>query len=311
MQKLILGVVTIAFSVVAFNGGAVSFDGMTDEEIAAYKESVYLKSLGIEQPKQSKTLRTQSFIVRSAATSSAKSDVTSLAQNVVGRQLEDGTVEISYDLNSAYQCSVSCEISVDGTKLPTPLTFAAGGATGIVQPGTEKKIIWDARKDWPNHRSDAVKAILTVTETDAPGNWANIAIEWAEWGGRDIDICGYWLAHTSGQMGYAHTSTKQDLSTAWKSMWKGDNTGNGPENVLVHVANNELSDPNVSRKYRIHFNHYGTAASSPHVRVTVNGNGRTLSKVSAAGTRSGNAANTSDPYVTITFDENDTPIAID
>lgn len=289
----------------------MSFEGMSDEAIAAYKEELYLKSQGITVPKKVLALRSQSFVVRAMSTSEANTDESALARNVVGKQLENGTVEISYDINSAYQCNVSCDISVEGTKLPTPLSFIAGGAIGIVQPGTAKKIIWDAHKDWPNKKSDAVKAILTVTETDAPGDWANIAIEWSEWGGKDIDICGYWLAHTSGKMGYAHTSAKQDLSTAWKSMWKGDNTGSGPENVLVHVANDELGDSTVERQYRIHFNHYGQAASSPHVRVTVNGNGKTLSKVCSAATRRGNAASTSDPYVTITFDESDTPIAID
>lgn len=303
----------MAFAVMATDvtaGNLMPFEGMSDEAIVAYKEELYLKSHGVESTRTSVARRSQTFVVGSRQAMNL--DDSALAKNVVGRQLEDGTVEISYDLNSPYQSSVSCDIVADGTKLNTPLTFMPGAATGIVQPGVGKKIIWHARKDWPNQKSDNVKAVLTVTETDAPADWANIAIEWAEWGGKDIDICGYWLGYESGKMGYSYISSSnaKDVSTAWKSMWKGDNVGNGPENVMVHIENSELGGVTANRQYRIHFNHFGEAASDPHVRVTVKCNGVTLSEVSNAATRRQSKALTSDPYVTITFDEYDTPISI-
>ena len=232
-----------------------------------------------------------------------------LVENVVGCQLVDGTVQISYDLNSSYQCEVFCAISVDGVLLAGPLTFAEGSCVGITTGGQGKKIIWKAKSDWDNQRSDRVKALVTATETDVPSSWAHITIAWSEWGGKDIDICGYWVDKPEVQVGYSHGSGS--TASAWRSAWKGDNTGSGPEYVLVAVAENEILSGVTSRRYRIHFNHYGEAAANPHVRVTVFSNGVTKSKTCRANTRRRSAATTTDPYVTISFDENGTPTSID
>lgn len=234
---------------------------------------------------------------------------TPLVSNVVGKQKRDKTVEITYDINSSYQCSVSCDIAVNDSFLPTPLSFKDGSHVGIVSGGANRTITWLASNDWPNQKSDKVKARITVVETDVPQTWAHITIEWAQWGGSDIDICGYWIDQPSIKVGFSHGSGSS--SSTWRSMWKGDNTGSGPEYVLVGVAPGEILSGVSSRKYKIHFNHYGTAASNPHVKVTVSSNGSTRSKVCNAATRRGSAANTSDPYVVITFDESGTPISID
>ena len=233
---------------------------------------------------------------------------TPLVSNVVGKQNRDQSVIITYDLNSSYQCSVSCDIAVNDSFLPTPLSFKDGSHVGIVSGGANRSITWLATDDWPNQKSNKVKARITVVETDVPQTWAHITIEWAKWGGSDIDICGYWIDKPSIKVGFSHGSGSS--SSSWRSMWKGDNTGSGPEYVLVGVAPGEILNGVSSRKYKIHFNHYGTAASSPHVKVTVSSNGSTLSKISDAATRRGSAANTSDPFVVITFDGSGTPMSI-
>lgn len=292
---------------------AEDFDRDVSEESIAEQKAAYHKlvtgesSVGYQGVRRSATLMSapsaRPMLMAAAAP---------LVANVVGRQETSGEkkrmVKVSYDLNTSYQCTVACDILVDGVALPGPLTFTEDSNIGMVSGGKNRTIYWDAKKDWNNKKSERVKARVTVAETDVPTTWAHITIAWAEWGGRDVDICGYWLDKSSVKVGWSYSSGSTD--SAWRSVWKGDNTGTGPEYVDVAVAEGEILGGVTSRKYRIHFNYFGAAASTPKVRVTVSSNGVTKSTTCSASTRSGLKAETSDPHVTITFDSSGTPTSI-
>lgn len=220
-------------------------------------------------------------------------------------------VDVYYDLQSSgdYQCNVSMSMMDNGSAIPVN-TYAQDGDIGEgVVPGTGKHIVWDAGADYPNRRSEKFQVSITATETDIPKTWATITISWASYGGKDLDICGYWVDQPGVKVGYSHGSGSTD--STYRSRWKGDNTGAGPEYVLVGVNESDIASGVTTRKYRIHFNYYNTPGSPAKADVTVKANGVAKHRTSSASTRSGNAASTSDPSVTITFGSDGTPIGID
>ena len=220
-------------------------------------------------------------------------------------------VDVYYDLLSSgdYQCNVSMSMTDNGSPVAVN-TYAQDGDIGEgVVPGTGKHIAWDAGADWPNKYSQRFQVTVTATETDIPKTWATITISWASYGGKDLDICGYWVDQPGVKVGYSHGSGS--TGSTYRSRWKGDNTRSGPEYVLVGVNENDIASGVTTRKYRIHFNYYKTAGSPAKADVTVKANGVTKRRTSSASTHKGNAASTSDPSVTITFDSDGTPISID
>ena len=245
---------------------------------------------------------------KNMATSKSALEITNLrASQRVGTRL----VDVYYDLLSSgdYQCNVSMSMKESGNAVALN-TYEQDGDIGEgVVPGTDKHIVWNAGVDWPGKYSEKFQVSLTATETDIPKTWATITISWASYGGKDLDICGYWVDQPSIKVGYGHGSGSTD--STYRSRWKGDNTGSGPEYVLVGVNENDIASGVTTRKYRIHFNYYNTAGSPAKADVSVRANGVTKRRSSSASTRKSSPASTSDPYVTITFDSDGTPISID
>lgn len=232
-------------------------------------------------------------------------------ENVHAEQ-EHGTkfVKITYDLISSggnSQFKVSLGLTANGSAVSA--ATCSGDIGRGVTPGLGKCIVWDAGRDWPNKYSDKFKAQITAEETDIPASWATITVSWGAYGGRDLDICGYWLDQPSVKVGWSYGSGS--TSSTWRSRWEGDNTGSGPEYIHVGVNENDIADGVANRRYRIHFNYYGSVGSSAQATVYVTANGITKSASSSTGVHTSTKAYTSDPYLTITFDSHGSPISIE
>jgi len=212
-------------------------------------------------------------------------------------------VDITYDLSStlSYKCHVDLAVTRDGTTVTS--STRSGDVGDWVSPGTSRHITWNAGQDCPGARSFDYKVNVTAYEMaeQVSETWATITIAWAAYGGTDIDLCGYWLNTPSSCVGCSWGSGQQNSTV--RALWRGDNTGSGPEYIIV-------SPSNTHTQYRIHANHFGRSGNPSRVDVSVTGNGVTKSITSKAGTRGGKAV-TTDPYVTITFDEKGTPTAIE
>lgn len=231
-------------------------------------------------------------------------------ENVFARQVE-GTkfVKITYDLISSGDRQYKVSLSLQNNGNSVSATTLSGDIGRGVAPGSGKSIVWDAGKDWPNGYSEKFTAIVSAEETDIPVSWANITVSWGAYGGRDLDICGYWLDQPSTKVGWSYGSGS--TSSTWRSRWEGDNTGSGPEYIHVGVNENDIAQGVADRRYRIHFNYYGEVGSSAQATVYVTANGITKSASSPTGTHTGTKAYTSDPYLTITFDSHGSPISIE
>ena len=215
-------------------------------------------------------------------------------------------VDVYYDLTggNGTLCNVSVEMCDDATCI-TARTFDGDGIGESVRPGTGKHFAWNAGADWPNNFSKKVNATITATETDLSMDWQSIYIKWGSYGGRDLDICGYWVETRTDNVGWSWGSGSQ--TGAYQSYWHGDNTGSGPEQVDVRISQEELSREFKKRRYRVHFNYFGERGSPCKATVSVG----SLSKTSSTSQRLGTRAITSDPCLTITFDEYGKPISID
>ena len=215
-------------------------------------------------------------------------------------------VDISYDLTggNGTLCNVSVEICDDTTCI-TARTFDGDGIGPSVKVGKGKRIVWDAGADWPNKFSKKINAKITAIETELSEEWHPIYIRWGSYGGRDLDICGYWENHSTDNVGWSWGSGS--ASGSYQSRWYGDNTESGPEQIDVRISKEELARERKQRRYKIHFNYYGERGSPCNAKVECEG----LSKTSSAFKRTGTRATKSDPCLTITFNETGKPIRID
>ena len=215
-------------------------------------------------------------------------------------------VDISYDLTggNGTLCNVSVEICDDTTCI-TARTFDGDGIGPSVKVGKGKRIVWDAGADWPNKFSKKINAKITATETELSEDWHPIYIRWGNYGGRDLDICGYWENHGTDNVGWSWGNGS--ASGSYQSRWYGDNTESGPEQIDVRISKEELARERKQRRYKIHFNYFGERGSPCNAKVECEG----LSKTSSASKRTETQATKSDPCVTITFDETGKPIRID
>lgn len=277
---------------------AIQVVGAEDHSVIARKLALHKVATG------------EDLSILSKASFQPKSNVS--IQNIRAAQRNDDSklVDVYYDLVSSgnYQCNVVMEMLNNGSTVAIGAANQEGHVGEGVAPGEDRHIVWNAGKDWPDNYSSKFQTRLTATETDIPKTWATITIAWAAYGGSDIDICGYWLDKPDVKVGWSWGSGSTD--SVYSSRWKGDNTGSGPEYILVGASAADLPTGVTTPRYRIHFNHYGRAGSPPKVDVSVRANNVTRSKTQTAATRGGKAL-TSDPYLTITFDQDGTPRSID
>jgi len=138
----------------------------------------------------------------------------------------------------------------------------------------------------------------------ASGDWTQISFAWGS-EGKDLDICAYWDGAPSLQMGYGHnTSTTEQVSGVYHIFYSGDIQGTDASE-WVKIKMSPWSSG--ARTFKVHFNFYGYNASTypgnscQVIAVQMNGGTRIVRNVTCS-TRSGSAAQTSDPGVRITFD---------
>lgn len=266
-------------------------------KIHALADAKSRELLGVESPKV--------FAKTSRAISSP------VIKNIRCLQRSDSfLVDVFYDLISEYNCTVSCSFYNDGT----PISSATFDTTGVcdlgfsVSPGVGKHFVWDAGKDWKGQKSDRLKVSISATENSIPASWARITISWDSYGGRDLDICGYWEGTSGREVGWSWGSGSTD--SAYKARWDGDNTGSGPEYIHIAVQPNDILQSVTTFKYKVHCNYFGSAGSSSKAKISVLCDGITKSKVISVSNRNGNKATKNDPCVTILFDSNGHLIAI-
>lgn len=137
-----------------------------------------------------------------------------------------------------------------------------------------------------------------------------ITIDWSASGLSDLDSCSHW-SDVSATIGwsYGNGGLNNNNYTAW---WTYDNTGSGPEKIaLLTSANLRSTLESSPYQYKVHLNFYGDASGgTPTATVTITRGTVTLSKTITPSTNQENAATISDPYVTITFDSDGIPTAI-
>ena len=242
----------------------------------------------------------------SARLMAASSSTLKVSNIKISQRKNSKLVDVYYDLTggNGTLCNVSVEMC-DDSKCITAHTFE-GDIGPSVTPSKGKHFTWDAGRDWPHHFSTKVNATITATETELSSEWHVIKIKWANYGGYDLDICGYWANAPTDNVGWSWGNGSE--RGGYQSRWHGDNTGSGPEQIDVRISKEELSRERKKRKYKIHFNYFEGYASSYKAEVEVDGK---LSKVQKASKRLGTRATTNDPFLTITFDETGKPISID
>jgi len=240
-----------------------------------------------------------------------------VATNVKAKQANpysggDDCVSISYDAiteGSPVNVSVTAVDYETGETIPCN-TFGSGSDVGLRVPaGRSKFISWDAKADWGRHYSKKVKVNVIAVPADNPETWAVVTIAWASFGGRDLDVCGYWVDRPDVKVGWSYGTGSTD--STYRSTWRGDNTGSGPEYINIGVVPGETLSGVTDRRYRIHCNYFGSAGSSSKATLSVTSSGITKSKTISVSNRSGSGALTSDPFVTITFDENGQLVSIE
>lgn len=242
----------------------------------------------------------------------AKDDVQDLVSNVRAWQEMDGVcsknVIIRYDLwHPAAAVNISAVVKDGGEVVPA--TTFSGDIGPRITPGLNKKIVWNAGVDYDNHLSSNMVVSVIGVLVDNPSTWAVVTIEWAAFGGRDLDVCGYWLDRPDVKVGWSYSTGS--TSSTYRSTWRGDNTGSGPEYINIGVVPGEVLSGVMRRIYRIHCNYFGEPGSAAKATISVLCNGKTLAKTISTGTNRQKKAETSDPYVTITFDTDGNLVSVD
>ncbi len=123
--------------------------------------------------------------------------------------------------------------------------------------------------------------------------------------GRDLDICGYWLGAPDMQIGYSHSTARENESGAYHIEYSGDVTQvQGSEWARVWMS--PWSASAEDRKFRVHFNFFGSDEEHTTSECTViaaQAGVRTVVKRSqACGTTKGSKATTENPCCTVVFD---------
>lgn len=227
-----------------------------------------------------------------------------VATNVRAQQ-DEGTKIVSVWYDAEYQngwpVNVSLQMNDNGSPVPCQ-TYLDGSDVGLNIPSGRGKLIrWNAGADWNGKLTSNMTATVVAVPSEHPSTYASITVMWSEFGGRDLDICGYWTDRSDVKVGWSwgYGSTGAEF----ESVWEGDNTGSGPEYIHIGVKPGQtLAGGSGNRTYRVHCNYYGSSNGSAKARIKVDCAGKSMSKTISTSNRNGSKATTSDPYVTITFD---------
>ena len=124
-------------------------------------------------------------------------------------------------------------------------------------------------------------------------------------GGRDLDICGYWLGCPDEKIGYSYSTARAHDVGAYHIEYSGDITSvEGAEWALLWMT--PWSADAEERKFRVHFNFFGHDEEHATSVCTVVANlpgVRTLVKHDQqCGTAHGTKATPDDPCCTVVFD---------
>lgn len=224
-----------------------------------------------------------------------------VAVNVKAQQME-GTklVKITYDANyrNGWPVNVTLTLVDSATGQAVPADHVTGDI-GKIPSGSGKCIIWDAGADWDGKYTESMVATVNAVPAEHPSSWAEIIISWSSFGGRDLDVCGFWEDMPAVKVGWSWSTGSTD--SAFKSVWYGDNTGPGPEHISIGVRPGEILSGVTNPKYHVHCNYFGENGSPADATIIVTCNGVTMSKTIHASTRNGSRAEASDPGVTIMF----------
>lgn len=134
------------------------------------------------------------------------------------------------------------------------------------------------------------------------GGETTISFAWASTA-KDLDICAYWEAG-GNKVGYQYNAISP---SPYSISWSGDKTGNNESETLTIRMTPWSSSTN--RKFKIHLNFFGFdeekyPGSECYVIANQANTGKSLTKNNVScGTNSSTKATTSDPSVTIEFDE--------
>jgi formylglycine-generating enzyme required for sulfatase activity len=79
------------------------------------------------------------------------------------------TVEITYSLAGTEPAIITLGIETNGIALPDEaVTEVEGDVCALIQPGADKRIVWRAGTDWPEHVTETARARVTAWATNAP-----------------------------------------------------------------------------------------------------------------------------------------------
>lgn len=84
------------------------------------------------------------------------------------QRINSRIVDVWYDLASE---AAIVTLSIETNSVPIPdnaVTRLTGDVSVVIQPGTNKHIVWNAGADWPEHVAENTKARVTAWSTNAP-----------------------------------------------------------------------------------------------------------------------------------------------
>ena len=123
-------------------------------------------------------------------------------------------------------------------------------------------------------------------------------------GGRDLDICGYWLGCPDEKIGYGHSTARTHDVGAYHIEYSGDITAvEGAEWAQLWMT--PWSEDAEERKFRVHFNFFGHDEEHTTGVCTVVANlpgvGTLVKHGQPCGTTRGQKATPDDPCCTVVF----------
>jgi len=179
---------------------------------------------------------------------------------------------------------------------------------GDIEPGTDKLLYGTigVGADKLLYESVVSSKDTPVPGTPTPGyGYALITISWS--GGYDLDCLGYWTGVLEEDVGWNHGAAADGMT------WQGDDTGTGPECILLGVTPATITTGVTlpTSTYKVHVNFYGEVTGTPLATVTVTYNGVTKSKADFTPSQnSGDEATTTDNFALITFLANGEPDSV-
>lgn len=121
-----------------------------------------------------------------------------------------------------------------------------------------------------------------------------------DWGEGDVDICAFWVGH-GGEVGWHHGS--ESNAGGYGQFWEtNDNTAGGPERVVAGYVGAHFPEGST---WEVHLNWYEGGPGPAEVTIKPP-EGRPITVTANVGTRTRNAASSTDPGVRVTFGRDNT-----